>query len=388
MLDAGAHRGAEQSQEHDDRWSLGDLLTEGERPAGDPDAPPRRKRRSRLRRVAVVLLSLLALLAAAPLAAAWYLEHRLSSQLHRVPAVFASLPDERRPDKPVAGSPGAKAVNILFIGTDRRSDVATTGSAAAAPDWVPGQQRSDTLMLVHIDGDRRSAGVVSIPRDSWVDIPGHGPGKINAAYSYSGPSLTVATVEQLTGVRIDHIAIADWDGFKDLTDAAGGVDIDVPETVHDPYNDVTWAAGRHHLDGEQALLYVRQRYGLPGGDFDRVKRQQAFLRSVIQASMQQEMRKNPKMLYDFLATVARHVTVDSDWSTTAMAKLVISMRDFRSANLEFLTAPTTGTGMVGDQSVVFLDKAAGQDLWSELRSDRIDEWSSIHWQELTGAVVN
>ncbi|MFT4287705.1 LCP family protein [Nocardioides sp.] len=364
----------------DDDCSLTDLLDDDDLP---PAGPPRR----RLRRVVVVMVTLLALLAGIPVAVAWYVEHRLSSQLTRMSGIFAALPESQRPAKPAAGAPGAAAVDILLIGTDRRSEVATTGTDAAAADWVPGQQRSDTLMLLHIDGDRRSAAVVSIPRDSWVDIPGHGKGKINAAFSYGGPSLAVATVEQLTGIRIDHVAIVDWTGFEELTDAVGGVDIDIPETVHDSANDVTWEEGRHHLDGEQALLYVRQRYGLPGGDFDRVKRQQAFLRSVMEASLHQEMRKDPRLLYDFLSTLARHVTVDAEWSTTQMAKLAFSLRDFRSANVEFLTAPSTGTGMVGDQSVVFLDQDAGRELWHELRTDRIDEWSSIHWRELTGDVV-
>ncbi|GAA1969300.1 LCP family protein [Nocardioides panacihumi] len=303
----------------------------------------------------------------------------------RIDGVFQGL--TQRPEKPAAGTPGAGAVNILLMGTDRVSEVATTGDAAASPAWVAGEQRSDALMVLHIDGSRKVAAVVSIPRDSWVPIPGHGYGKINWAYSFGGPSLTVATVEQLTGLRIDHLAIVDWEGFKELTDHVGGVDIDVPATVVDPHNHVTWTAGRHHLDGEQALLYVRQRYGLPGGDFDRVKRQQAFLKSVMEASMHTAMRKDPKMLYGFLDTLARNVSVDSGWSTTDMAKLVFSMRDFRSANLRFLTAPVLGTGQVGTQSVVRLDDAADKDLWRELRSDRIDQWSAVHWQELTGATV-
>lgn len=328
---------------------------------------------------------MLLLLAAAPLGAAWYLEHHLTSQMGRLDHVFSGLKD--RPAKPKPGTPGAGAVNILLIGTDTRSEVATTGTDAHAPGWVPGAQRSDTLMVLHIDGSRQVVAVVSIPRDSWVPIPGHGMGKINWAYSFGGPSLTVATVEQLTGLHVDHVAAVDWAGFKALTDHVGGVDIDVPETVIDPKNHVTWTAGRHHLDGAQALLYVRQRYGLPGGDFDRVRRQQAFLRAVLQASLHQEMRKDPRMLYGFLDTLSQNVSVDSGWSTAAMAKLAFSMRDFRSLNLRFLTAPTLGTGMVGSQSVVHLDDTADKELWQDLRTDRIDQWSAVHWDELTGTVV-
>lgn len=331
----------------------------------------------------VVLLLVLAL----PVGAAWYLQHRLTSQIGRLDGVFEGLRESDRPAKPAPGTPGAKAVNILLMGTDRRSDVPTTGSSAEAPEWIAGAQRSDTLMLLHIDGGRQVAAVVSIPRDAWVPIPGHGEGKINWAYSFGGPALTVATVERLTSIRIDHLAVVDWEGFKELTDHIGGVDIDVPETVVDPQNHVTWAAGQQHLDGQRALLYVRQRYGLPGGDLDRVKRQQAFLRAVLQGSLHQEMRKDPRMLYGFLDTVARNLSVDSGWSTSQMVELAFSMRSFESANLRFLTAPTLGTGQVGSQSVVRLDEAADRDLWRDLRTDRIDQWSAVHWQELTAATV-
>ena len=214
---------------------------------------------------------LLLLLAAAADCAMWSAR---SGDVERIDGVFDGLPDGRT-DRPRAR---ANAVNILLMGTDRRSDVGTTGLGAAAPPWVPGAQRTDTLMLVHIDGSRRAATVVSFPRDAWVHVPGHGMAKINAAYSYGGPSLAVATVEALTDVRIDHLAVVDWEGFREMTDAVGGVTVTVPR-------DRPRLGPRHHLDGrsapldgQQALDYVGQRYGLPGGDLDRIRRQQDFLR--------------------------------------------------------------------------------------------------------------
>ncbi|MDH2414807.1 LCP family protein [Nocardioides sp. CER19] len=368
-------------------------LTAEEEPGLDDEGPaaplPRRSRRSRhrLRRFVVVPAAVLLVLGSVPLGIGWYLEHQLTSKIGRIDGVFRQLDASERPARPAPGTPGAKAVNILLMGTDRRSDVATTGDDAEAPAWVPGAQRSDTLMLLHLDGSRQAAAVVSIPRDAWVPIPGHGYGKVNWAYSFGGPSLTVATVEQLTGVRIDHLAVVDWTGFAELTDRVGGVDLQVPDTVHDSANDVAWTAGWHHLDGRQALLYVRQRYGLPGGDLDRVKRQQAFLRAVLEASLHQEMRKSPRMLYGFLDTMAGSLSVDSGWSSTEMAKLAFSMRGFRTADLRFLTAPTLGTARIGSQSVVRLDGPAGAELWQDLRTDRIDQWAAVHWRELTGDVV-
>ena len=116
-------------------------------------------------------------------------------------------------------------------------------------------------------------------------------------------------------MRIDHLAVIDWSGFEALIDAVGGIDVTVPETVTDSARDVTWTAGVHLLDGKQALAYVGQRYGLPHGDLDRVARQQVVLRTLMQDALHQEMRKDPRMLYDFLDTVTKHLSIDSDWST-------------------------------------------------------------------------
>jgi LCP family protein required for cell wall assembly len=354
-------------------------------PTGRRSRRSRRKRRSPLVKVVLWLLVCLFVLGAVPVGAVLYVGWHLDHNVHRIPGAFDGLTN--RPAKPTTGS-AAHAVNILLLGTDRRSDVPTTGDDAAAPAWVPGAQRSDTIMIVHISGDRQTASVISIPRDSWVPIPGHGYGKINAAFSYGGPSLAVETVEQLTGVRIDHLAVIDWDGFIALTDAVGGVDVDVPTTVYDSARNITWTAGRHHLDGAQALNYVGQRYGLPGGDLDRVARQQAFLRSLMQTALHQKMRKDPKMLYDFLDTVTQHLSVDSGWSISSMAKLVASLRDLRSANIGYLTAPVAGFGQEGDQSVVDLAQKADRQLWQAVSEDRMQQWSAIHWADLTPDVVN
>lgn len=313
-----------------------------------------------------------------------YVGHRLSSQVDRVDGVFDGLHD--RPAR--AAGPAGDAVNILVLGTDRRSAVPTTGSDAATAPWLPGAQRSDAMMVVHIDADRRGASVISIPRDSWVQVPGHGPAKINAAFSYAGPSLAVATVEQLTNVRIDHIAIIDWAGFEQLTDAVGGVQVTVPRTVHDSARDITWRRGTYVLDGEQALAYVGQRYGLARGDLDRVARQQAYLRSLLEASLHTRMRKDPRMVYDFLDVVTRHLTVDSEWSSWSMARLALSLRNLRSADVQYLTAPVRSLGWADRQSVVFLDRDVGRELWRAVRNDRVDAWTERYPELVTGATVS
>lgn len=303
-----------------------------------------------------------------------YLQHQLTSQIDRIDDVFVGLPD--RPAKPTG--PGAEAVNVLLLGTDRRSDEPTTGDGATASSWLPGAQRSDAIMLLHIDGDRRGASVVSIPRDSWVDVPGHGSAKINAAFSWGGPSLAVQTIEDLTGVRLDHLAVIDWDGFRRLTDALGGVTIDIPQTVHDGYRDITWQAGRHRLDGEQALRYVGQRAGLPGGDLDRIHRQQYFLRTLLDETLSQELVRSPRKAYDILDVLTANLSVDSQWQVSDMRRLVLSLRHLRSADIDYLTVPLRGTGTEDGQSVVYLDQARGDQLWETLRADTVGQWLLTH----------
>ena len=345
------------------------------------DEPPARGWR-RARKPLIGLLVCLLLLCAAALTGVLWLQAKVEGNIQRLPDTFTGLTD--RPAKPTSGS-AADATNILVLGTDTRSDMPTTG--AEAPGWEPGQARSDTMLLVHIDGDRDSASVISIPRDSWVDIPGHGKGKVNWAYSFGGPNLTVETVEKMTDVRIDHLTVIDWDGFKALTDAIGGVDIDIPKTVYDSARDVRWEAGRHHLNGEEALLYVRQRYGLKDGDLDRVARQQAFLRTLLKQTLEQELRKNPDQVLDLLSLFSKHASVDDDWSTTQMAKLAASLRNLRTDDISYLTVPTDGTGMVGDQSVVRLDPSRDRDLWRAVREDRMGEWAEDNQDLLTPDVV-
>jgi LCP family protein required for cell wall assembly len=340
------------------------------------------RRRHPVRNAMLGLLVCVTLLAALLGSGVLYLEHRLTRDIDRIDGVFDGL--EHRPAVPARG---ANAVNILLMGTDRRSDVGTTGLGAAAPLWVPGAQRTDTLMLVHIDGSRRAATVVSIPRDAWVQVPGHGMAKINSAFSYGGPSLAVATVEALTDVRIDHLAVIDWEGFRELTDAVGGVTVTVPRTVHDAARGITWTAGRHRLDGQQALDYVGQRYGLPRGDLDRIGRQQNFLRELMEDSLHTQMRTSPSMVLDFVDTVTRNLSVDAEWSAHDMATLALSLRSLRTADIRYVTAPVARLGWEGRQSVVHLDRARCASLWQALRADRLDAWAAHHPEDSARVVA-
>jgi LCP family protein required for cell wall assembly len=261
---------------------------------------------------------------------------------------------------------------FLLMGTDSRSAVSTTGQDSAAPDFVFGAQRSDAIMLATVGGDGKTASVVSIPRDSWVDVPGRGMNKINAAYSFGGPTLLIQTVEALTRVRVDHFAVIDFAGFEQMTDAVGGIDVVIPQATSDMRSD--FASGPQHLDGAQALNYVRQRYNLPGGDFDRVRRQQNALRALVRQALSSGTLSSPTRAFDLVNTLTQHIGVDDSLSNTDLATLAFSLRDLRSGDVTFLTAPYLGTGTEGDQSVVYLDRTADDDLWFAVNNDSVAEW--------------
>lgn len=364
-----------------------DALLEGHDTSPRVTAPGRRHLRTALLGVTACLVVLVLL----PVAGALYVGRRLSGDLTRIDGItrvdgtFDGLTD--RP--PAPAGPARDAVDVLVIGTDRRSEVPTTGSDARAAAWVGGAQRSDALMILHIAADRRSAALVSIPRDTWVTVPGYGMHKVNAAYSFGGPSLAVATVELLTSVRIDHVAIVDWAGFAALVDSVGGIDVTVPDTVTDSARGTRWLAGTHHLDGAAALEYVGQRYGLPRGDLDRVARQQVVLRTLMEAALHQEMRTDPRMVREFLADATRHLSIDAEWSTAELVGLAASLRNFTTADLTYLTMPVARLGTeAGGQSVVYVDRPVAAGLWGALVTDDVDDWAAARRGRLTPAVVS
>jgi len=332
------------------------------------------RKRRRHRGVRIALISFCVLLVTAT-GVAYYLGQRLVAPIDRIEGVFSGLED--RPPKPSKG-PGADAVNILLLGTDRRSAVPTTGSDARAAAWVPGAQRADAMLVLHISADRDEASVISLPRDAWVELPHRGFDKLNAAYSYGGPSLAVEAIEKLTQLRIDHLAVIDWAGLRELTDELGGVTVTVPETVHDSARGVTWTAGTHHLGGQEALNYVGQRYGLPGGDLDRARRQQNFLRTVMGEALGRLSDAGTWDVYELLRVMTSNISVDEEWSTKDMAKLAWSLRDIDESNVAFLTVPVAGLGWEGPQSVVYLDHGAGRQLWNAVREDRMSGWLREH----------
>ncbi len=297
-------------------------------------------RRRRLKTWQIILIVLLVLV----LAAAGILWWNVQSKLNEVERIENAFPDETlRPDAFVGED---APTNILMLGSDSRAD----SSDSLLTDLG---SRADTIIVAHISGDRESVQFMSIMRDSYVEIPGHGEMKINAALSLGGVPLMVQTVEGLIDQRIDHVAMIDFNGFKGVTDALGGV------TVHNEYEFSSagfgFPVGPITLDGEQALVFVRERYSFTDGDYQRVANQQLFLKAVISQTLSRGTLTDPVKLNNLLGAVTPYIAADATFTGNVMFDLATSMTSIRTRDVRSFTMPTNGTGMVGDQSVVFVN---------------------------------
>ena len=329
----------------------------------------RKVRGRRWKRAALVLVGIAVVigLAAAGVGLAYF--NNLDDRLRRTDA-FDGL-TSGRPSKVVEGS-----FNILVLGSDSRDGLDYNPKDPSSSPASVGGERADTIMVLHIPASHDKAYVISIPRDTYVSIPrheGHGGrrSKINAAFAWGGIPLAVKTVEEFTGVKMDHVVKVDFGGFQGMTDALGGVKVYVNETTTDPRSKRTFRKGWNALDGEAALDYVRQRYGLPNGDFDRVQRQQIFLRALMKEATEKGTLTNPVKLKAFLDAAAKALTVDDGFSLTDMA---LQVRKLRPDDLSFVTSPHLGSRRVDGQSVVVSDKEKAAALWESVRQDKLDDW--------------
>jgi LCP family protein required for cell wall assembly len=271
-----------------------------------------------------------------------------------------------------AGARGAE--NILLIGSDDRS------GANGAYGGQPGTQRSDTTILLHLSADRQHATAVSVPRDVMVSVPAcerpdgtHSkPGlmQFNWAFETGGPACSIRTVEQLSGIRIDHYLILDFNGFKTMVDAIGGVEVCVPQPIHDKDAKLDLPAGRHTLHGEQALGYVRARESLgDGSDTQRMGRQQQFLAALIRKVESQGVLLNPTRLWPVLDAATSSIQADGGLSSLgALYDLTQDLRGIPSANVVFLTAPRRPYRYDSDRDE-FVQPQTTQ-LFTALRDDR------------------
>jgi LCP family protein required for cell wall assembly len=320
---------------------------------------PKRRIKPRWGRIALVLTGLVVVLALIIGGGLWIYGSNLNSKLKNTDPFSANVGD--RPLKTVDG-----ALNNLLVGSDSR-DPDTDMSK-------PGEWRSDTIVMVHVSADHNHVYLVSIPRDLYVYVPkmegaiySDRYAKINAAFAWGGLPLAVQTVENYTGVRIDHVVSIDFGGLKEVVDALGGVDMYVDKTIksiHKPFR--TFTKGNQHFDGAQALDYVRQRKQFPDGDFARMKHQQALLRALMDKATSTGTMVNPGKLNAFLQTLTKAVTVDKDFALTDM---VLQFRSMSSDKLTFLTSPNQGSANRDGESVVLSDKTKALALYDAMAKD-------------------
>lgn len=273
------------------------------------------------------------------------------NQAEKLPATEV-FPEESSRPTVVEGPEDDKhdALNILLLGSDTRGEVGDD------LDDIRGQ-RSDVIMVAHIPADRQSVQVMSLMRDNWVEIPGHGNNKINAALSLGGVPLVVQTVEGIIDTRIDNVAIIDFDGFEGLTDALGGVRVYNPTAFS--VGKTQFAEGNIMLNGVEALKFVRERYAFADGDYTRAANQQRYVKGVLSTFLSKDTLLNPLKISAAVDSFAPYLTVDEGMSASFLVKLGSSMSDVRPGDIEFFTSPTLGTGREGKQSVVVPD-------WDEL----------------------
>jgi LCP family protein required for cell wall assembly len=258
--------------------------------------------------ISLSLVMVVALICAGTLGGALWME----SALHREPV----LTD-------YAGRPASgRGSTWLLVGSDSRQGLTVEQQRALATGGDTGNGRTDTMLLVHVPafGSRNPTTMVSIPRDSYVPIPGYGRDKINAAFATGGPRLLVQTVEQATGLRLDHYAEVGFSGFADLVDALGGVTICPTASINDPLAGIDLPAGCQNLDGADALGYVRSR-DTPRADLDRMVNQRQFMSAVLHRAASPAVWCNPWRWYSVAHAAAGALTVDRGDHAWDMARL-------------------------------------------------------------------
>jgi LCP family protein required for cell wall assembly len=344
--------------------------------AGPPASASRAARRRRRRRILVWGSAGLAVLLVAVTASGYELLRHFNANIQQdnISGLLGDQPVNLHP----------QAENILVIGSDTRF--------GQGPGYGTGfvTDQSDTLMIVHIPADRQWAEVMSIPRDSWVNIPSCKMGngqmsaptqfKINEAFAIGnlygnhtalGVACTIKTVEQDTGIYINHFVVVNFTGFKDMVAALGGVPECNPTPINDPNSHLHLSAGYHMLTPTEALGYVRARYTLgDGSDLERIGRQQAFMSSLI-GRVKSELL-NPLAIYRFLDAATRSLTIDSQLGgITGLYDLGESLRGLPSGKIAFFTIPNFPRGEVvpGDVANVLWTQPEDNEIFAAFRDD-------------------
>ncbi len=313
----------------------------GRPPTAPPPAPPRKKRRRRrrhpvLRTVGTLLVLWLIFLLTVPVLA-WL----------RTDSV-ATEPEGGH----LASQPGR---TVLLVGSDAREN----GEGGA---------RADTMMLLHVPSEGKAV-LVSLPRDSYVSIPGRNDQKLNAAYSFGGPQLLVATVEENTGVRVDGYLEVGFEGVVDIVDAVGGIEVCPAFDIDDRDSHLTISAGCQMVDGETALGYARMRKADPKGDLGRVERQREVIGSITDEVMTPMTFINPVRYWQLGAAASEALTRGEDTGLLDIGSVAVGFVSTTTGAGISMTVPVDGTGNVdGVGSVVFWDDEAASEVFAAIAS--------------------
>jgi LCP family protein required for cell wall assembly len=304
-----------------------------------------------MRRIGVVLLVLLVLLVGL-----WIY---LDSSLNREPA----LADYD--GRPAAGA----GTNWLIVGSDSREELTEEDRDQLGTGNAKGR-RTDTIMLLHIPSGDQGATLVSLPRDSFVTVPGKGKRKLNAAFSLGGAPLLTRTVEEATGLRLNHYAEVGFGGFAAIVDAIGGVQMCLDQPLQDPKANIDLPSGCQELNGGDALGFVRTRIG-PRADLDRVIRQRQFLSVLITKATSMEVLLNPFRSVPLMFDVPAAFLVDNGDHLHHLVGLALAMRGAAGGALVTTTVPIGGFANVpGQGSVVQWNKEKAVRLFDSLEADR------------------
>ncbi|MCI2238340.1 LCP family protein [Paenibacillus sp. TRM 82003] len=333
-------------------------------PVGPP--PPHRPQRSaarRRRRVLLVLALLVVALVVHPLALGW---RGLSAVQH-----VATAPAGERP----ADTPGT---TYLVVGSDSRDGMSAEELAqySAGGDDILGR-RTDTIMLLHVP-ESGPAALISVPRDSYVPIPGHGSGKINAAFALGGAPLLTQTVEEVSGLRVDHYVETGFSGFAHVVDAVGGVEMCPPAAVQDVRAGLDIAAGCQEMDGATALGYARYRYSDPAGDLGRAARQRELLAAIVEEATSPTTLLNPFRAFSLASAAGGALAVDEDASLGALLTFANGMRSATGQDGVSMTVPVSNPSLRTSSGLaVKWDTERALEMFADLQADDTEALRSL-----------
>jgi LCP family protein required for cell wall assembly len=315
----------------------------------------------------IVLSALLLVIAGGVAGGGFLLYQRYENKVDRA----ALLPDWSEDETAQSDENWASgSLNLLLLGSDSRAEEVTSGVS-------PIGERSDTIMLLHISKKRDRATFVSIPRDSYVEVPpggtwDGGKNKINSAFAFGGAPLAAETVRRLTGITPDGAMVADFGSIREMVDAVNGINVCIQYRVRAIDTGKVWEPGCHDMDGATALEFVRQRHGVVGGDFGRMNNQQLVVKALISKAGNSGVLKNPLELDSLLGIAAGALTVDEKLD---LRDLAFAVRDIRPGNVDFRTVPYLRADLATSAgTAVQLDPDLSTSMFQALADDTIEQW--------------